>query len=331
MKAKFTFFTASDIHISDNSPRSRLDDFKESILDKIHQMGIACNKLNADAALIAGDIFNNKEPPKNSHSLNQDLIREFKQFNCPIYVIEGNHDITANRLDSISEQPLGVLFEDRTLIRLREKIFVKNAHKISLVGVPFIDDLDLNTAPIPPKNDCVCQICLMHIYAGLKGGKLYKERLYGYDELERLSPDIFVIGHYHVDQGVHEQNGKYFINIGSIARGTQSEENLDHKPQIGYITIDIDDNGNPTYNVKSLNLRVKPASVVFNIEKKKEEVAEDLKMKEFIDKLSAEVVNKSKDETKNINELLDKMDMAKNIKNRALGFIQQAVAAKSLK
>ena len=46
---EFTFITANDIHISDLNPRSRKDNFKESVLDKIEQIRVACNKLKADA------------------------------------------------------------------------------------------------------------------------------------------------------------------------------------------------------------------------------------------------------------------------------------------
>jgi DNA repair exonuclease SbcCD nuclease subunit len=328
---EFTFITANDIHISDKPPRSRIDDFRETVLGKIHQAGIACNKLKADAMLLAGDLFNIKDPPKNSHCLNQNLIREFKQFNCPIYSIEGNHDLVANQLDSISEQPLGVLYEDKTLIKLREHTIEKNGYKVSLIGIPYIDELDLSTVQIPAKGDCTTQICLLHLYAGLKGGMLYKERLYGYDELEKLSPDIFVIGHYHIDQGVYEQNGKHFVNIGSLTRGTLSEEDLAHRPQIGFIRITIDDHGNPSYTVKTIALKIKPAAEVFDLDKKKEEIKEDKEMKDFIDKLSSEVVNNTKDEVKDIDELISKMDMAKEVKNRVLSLIQKAVSMKTLK
>ena len=232
---EFTFVSTSDIHISDVNPPGRLDNFKEAIFEKLAQMRGACKKLNADGALIAGDLYNIKNPAKNSHALNKQLIAEFKQFPCPIYVIEGNHDLTANRLESIKDQPLGVLFEDKTLIRLRHELIEKNGIKISLVGVPFIDELDLETLVIPNKADAKVQICLMHLYAGMRPGMLFNERLIGYDELAKFSPDIFVLGHYHVDTGIEEIAGKYFVNLGSMSRGTTAEENIDHEPKLGFI------------------------------------------------------------------------------------------------
>ena len=134
---EFIIITANDIHISDNGPRSRIDNFKETVLNKIDQMGMVCRKLNADAAIIAGDLYNLKNPVKNSHNLNRELIKTFKKFPCPIYMIEGNHDLSENRLESIETQPLGVLFADNTLIQLRDETIEKNGVKISLIGVPY--------------------------------------------------------------------------------------------------------------------------------------------------------------------------------------------------
>lgn len=253
---EFNFVTANDIHISDHAPRSRIDNFKVAILGKIDQMRQACSKLKADAALIAGDLFNLKEPARNSHGLNRDLVAVFNKFPCPIYMIEGNHDLTANRLDSIKDQPLGVLFEDHTLIQLREKVIEKNKIKVSLVGVPYIENLDLNTLVIPPKGDCVSQICIMHLYAGLKGGKFFQNRIYGYDELAKLGADVYVLGHYHLDQGVYEQDGKRFINLGFMTRGTLAEDDIQHRPQIGLIKIVVDDTMIPKYTIMSYALEL---------------------------------------------------------------------------
>jgi DNA repair exonuclease SbcCD nuclease subunit len=327
-ETEFIFITANDIHISSINPRSRIDDFKTTILGKIGQMRTACNKLNADGALIAGDLYNYKSPEKNSHNLNQDLIKEFEQFNCPIYMIEGNHDLTGNNLDSLKNQPLGVLFADKTLIQLRHEIIDKDGIKVSLVGIPYEENMDLTQLSIPEKGDCASQICLMHIYAGLKSGMLFKERMYGYDELEKLSPDIFVLGHYHVDQKIYESNGKYFVNIGSLSRGTLIEENISHHPQIGYIKITVKDN-KPEYTLQSIKLKIKPASEVFDLIKKKEEEVEREEIQRFVEKLESETVKQAIDTTKTIEEIIDKMGTAKEVHDKVMYFIREASQNKS--
>jgi len=327
MTTDFIFITANDIHISDDPPRARTDDFKATILDKISQMGQACSKLKADAVIIAGDLFNNKKPVRNSHRMNRDLVEVFNKFPCPIFMIEGNHDLTANRLDSVPDQPLGVLFADKTLIQLRHEVIEKDGHKVSIVGVPFDENLEPKTLILPPKGDAASQICVLHLYAGLKAGRLFKERLYGYDELSVLNPDIFVIGHYHIDQGIYEHQGKYFVNIGSMSRGTLSEEDIVHSPQIGIIKISVDDLGNPSYMVRAVKLRVKPASEIFDLVKKEEEKKENTAIEAFVDKLASEaavaIIN-AKDENKSIDDFIESMDIARQVKNKVLGFIREA-------
>ena len=322
---EFVFITASDIHISDNGPRSRVDDFRSTILGKISQIRMACNKLGADGVILAGDLYNLKNPARNSHRLNQDLIKEFQKFACPIYMIERKHDLTANRLESLEEQPLGVLFADKTLRQLRHEIIEKDGNKISLVGIPYSDTVDIKKLKIPDKGDCFYQICAMHIYAGSKAGMLYKERLYSYEELSVLSPDVFIIGHYHIYQGIENVSGKYFVNLGSITRGTQSDEDIAHQPQIGFIKVSTD-NGEVSCTARSIKLKIKPASEVFDLTKREEEQKENQEIQKFVEKLSAEAVNQSKMANKTIEEIIDSMDMAKAVKDKVMYFIQEAAA-----
>jgi len=327
METEFIFITANDIHISDPNPRSRTDNFKGAIFNKLSQMKMACNKLNADGAIIAGDLYNLKTPIRNSHNLNKNLIRIFNEFKCPIYMIEGNHDLTGDRLDSIEEQPIGVLFEDKTLIQLRHEIIEKNGIKVSLVGVPYQENIDLTNLNIPSKKDCITQICAMHLYASLKGGYLFEERLYGYDELATLSPDVFILGHYHLDQGIYKQNDKYFINIGSLSRGTIADEDIKHHPQIGFIKISVTDN-TPSYNIRPIRLKIRPADEVFDLKKKKEIKEEKRVIDLFVDKLASET---STDDIKNadkIDDIVDKMKITREVKTRVLNFIQEAAAKK---
>jgi DNA repair exonuclease SbcCD nuclease subunit len=321
---EFVLVSANDIHISDNGPRGRIDDFKGAVLDKLTQMSMACSKLNADAAIITGDLYNLKNPAKNTHALNIDLIRVFKTFPCPIYMIEGNHDLTGNNLDSLKDQPLGVLFADGTLRQLRHETIKKNDQEVSLVGVPYIENLDLTTLNLPSNENYAAQICIMHLYAGIKAGMLYRERLYGYDELAKLPADIFVLGHYHVDQGIYEDSGKYFMNIGSLSRGTQTEEDIEHHPQIGLIKIAIEDGKKPEFVLRSIKLRIKPAGEIFNMAKKAEEKREKEEIQVFVEKLAAEAAKGPVDKTKSIEDIITSMDMAKIIRDRVMHFIQEA-------
>lgn len=328
----FSFLTANDIHISDNGPRSRIDDFKATVLGKIAQIRMAANKLGVDATLIAGDLFNLKNPSKNSHNLNQELIKEFRQFKTPIYMIEGNHDLTGNNLNSLSDQPLGVLFADGTLKQLRLEHIEKNGQCVTLIGIPYQDITDLSNLKVPeytldsPHIKQACRICLLHLYAAPVPGMLFKERIYGYKEIAAAlpTPDIFVIGHYHMDQGVETLAGKHFINIGSVTRGALSDDDVSHKPKIGLILIAVDDAGITTCEVKTINLKVKPIGEVFDLKRHDEEKKEAAEIEAFVNKL---ITDSSINQIRDMDSVLGSMEMAKTVRDKVVHFLQEAKTA----
>lgn len=328
----FTIITVGDIHISDTNPRSRKDNFKEAILNKLEQVRLTSIKLKADAVVLVGDLFNLKNPSKNPHSLVRELIELFKSFPCHVYMIPGNHDLTADNLESLKEQPLGVLFASGSVINLSQEEIKKDEYKISLIGIPYMDDVDISSITLPPKEDCLCQVCVLHAYAGLKKGRLFKDRLYGYDELAKMGADIYIIGHYHVDQGIEEIDNKFFVNLGSISRGSIAEENIGHQPKIGIIKIS-EVGGKPTIKAESMLLKVKPAEEIFDLVKRDEENRESAEIQKFVEKLSEKLIIKplsgassDEDNQAGINNLIENMSIAQIIKNKAIYYLQEAAA-----
>jgi DNA repair exonuclease SbcCD nuclease subunit len=280
-----------------------------------------------------GDLFNLKNPSKNPHSLVRELIELFRSFKCPVYMIPGNHDLTADRLESLKEQPLGVLFASGSVINLSQEEIKKDGKRVSLVGIPYMDDLDVSSITFPPKDDCLAQLCVMHVYAGPEKGKLFKERLYGYDELATMGADIYVIGHYHVDQGITEIDNKIFINLGSISRGTIAEENINHKPKIGIIKISEID-GKPSIKAESMLLKVKSVNEIFDLVKRDEEKRESEEIQKYVDKLAEKLIfnlspiSPANDNKENMNDIIEGMNITQIIKNKVLYYLQEAAAGK---
>lgn len=319
MAEEIILLTVGDVHISDTNPRSRIDNFKESILDKLDQVKKASIKLRADAILLTGDLYNLKNPSKNSHDLNRELISLFKSFKCPVYSIPGNHDLTADDIDTIDHQPISVLFASGAVINLSIKpvVLQKKDLKVSLVGIPYKKDPHLDKLKLPSKGDCSARVCVMHIYAGPNAGKMYKERLYGYGELGALEADVFVLGHYHYDQGVQWVDKKCFINLGSISRGTLTDERIDHQPKFGFIKI--------TQNevvADSIPLKVKPPAEIFDLKKREEEEKESKAIEQYVEHLVAEASTDGKNTT--VEDQLEKMDLEKAVQDMVLDLIREA-------
>ena len=315
---EINILTFGDTHISDVNPRSRTDNFKETILGKLDQLRILANKLEVDAVLSVGDLYNLKNPSKNSHDLNRELIELFKKFKCPVYAIPGNHDLTADDLDTITAQPISVLFASGAVKNLTHEIIEKKELKVSLIGIPFIKHFDPKRIKIPPKGDAAAQICVMHVYAGPTAGNLFKERLFGYDELSVLGSDVYVIGHYHEDQGIEWIDKKCFINLGSISRGSLTEERADHKPKFGFIKIN--ENG---ITAESIPVGIKPPEEVFDLQKRDEEKKVGLEIQKFVEHLAAEVTATGAQKD-TVEDHLSKMSVEKEVADLVLSLIQEA-------
>jgi exonuclease SbcD len=324
---EITLLTAGDIHISDTNPHSRIDDFRETIFDKLEQLKKAANKLKVDAVLLTGDLYNLKNPVKNSHDLNRELITLFKEFKCPVYTIPGNHDLTADDLDTLSLQPISVLFASGTVINLAKEpvVLSKKGLKVSLVGIPYQKQPRLDRASFPDKGDAHAQICVMHLYAGPKPGKMHKERLYGYGELAVLGADVYVLGHYHFDQGIQWENKQCFLNLGSISRGTLTDERVDHQPKFGFIKISHE-NEEIKIEADSIPLKIKPAAEVFDLKKREEEQKEGLEIEKYVEHLVAEASSDSK--APSIEDQMKKMNIEKIVMDIVLDLIREVRATR---
>lgn len=217
------FITFSDVHISDVNPSARLGSYKKDILEKLRQIGAAGKKLGVNFYLFGGDLFHIKAPIKNTHNLVMLLTETFKNYGAPIYATEGNHDIRGG-YNTFDEQPLQVLYSGGVLKQLRQELIEVNGIRFLLRSIPFYEKADMKIPKIdidPTEYDV--SICVLHIYASPKGGMFHKNKLMSYDELAEAGDDIFVLGHYHIDQNIQvigKEHPRYFINLGAVSRGT---------------------------------------------------------------------------------------------------------------
>ena len=141
--SRIAFVFRTDVHLSDRSPISWKGDYASEIWDNLNQIKDIARELEIDAILDGGDYFHVKSSSKNPHYLNERSARVHKDYPCPIYCIEGNHDMVYNNLDSIPKQPLGVLFATGVFNRLRDQVFRDGDLCVRVVGVPYRSELKI--------------------------------------------------------------------------------------------------------------------------------------------------------------------------------------------
>jgi len=339
--SKIKFITFTDVHISDTNPQSRLGCYRDDILDKLNMIGMLGNKLGVDFFVCAGDMYNLKAPMRNSHLLNNMLINTFSRYKAPLYMIEGNHDLTNDSYENFEKQPISVLYNSGAVNRLTGKTITiaskdDENFKMNLRGFPFTEAPDLtDRKEYPLANSGVdLSVCAMHLYATVNGGNLFKQKLYSYEDIAQLKDDIFVLGHYHVDQGVEVVGSQHFINVGAVSRGSLSHDNIKRIPKVCVVTC-TKENNQITTETQVVKLKVRPASEVFILEEKEKE---EKKMKEaeaFVAHLKDAVT--SKDDIEGTEGFINKLksenvDIENKVLKRVESYIQEAdIALKEIK
>lgn len=287
--------TVGDVHLSDKTPISRLDDYTETVFRKLSQIAQIASERSVDLVLFTGDIFDKKAPTQNSHALVSRALTVFNSFPCDCYSIIGNHDVAYSKLELLYQQPLAVLFASGALKRLDEIEF----ENVVVTGIHY-------DQPIKFKETSKRRVAVLHVNSTPKGGNLFGEKLWGYNELATHPVDVFVLGHYHIDQGIQEHYGKHFVNLGSLTRGALNEDNISRSPKIGYIEI------GDSIKTEEILIECEDSSKIFDLQKREETVEHNEKMEEFISKMQTNVITVDEDE---IIKNLDSFNVEKEVRN----------------
>ena len=84
----------TDMHLSNQKPVNRIDDFKTTLLSKLYEVGQIAKAYGVNYIINGGDIF---DRPKCETEYLNSVIRILKDYPAPMYVVPGNHD-SARRL-----------------------------------------------------------------------------------------------------------------------------------------------------------------------------------------------------------------------------------------
>lgn len=288
MEKSLSFITSSDEHYAPFAPGFCTPSYGDDILEMLEWQGQLARKTSAEAVVRAGDLIHSKNPAHMPMRSLASIARIHRKYGCDTLAIAGNHDMKHNDPTSISSQPLGVLFESGVLQQFTEKTFEFGTVKTRLIGVEYTTDLDVDgLQSLVKKKDENYTVAFVHALAAFspeeKIQAFFNERIFDYRDLVfEGCPDVYVFGHYHKDQGIVEHQGVKFVNLGAIARGALTIENLERKPKVSHIKIT-----SSGVSVEEIVVPHKDASEVFDLEKKKRIDLQMKDMRDFIDKLQA--------------------------------------------
>ena len=312
----------TDVHMSDYAPSSRTDIWHETVLEKLGQVRDVGIEVGASAIIDGGDFFHIKSPSRNSHKLVQLTAEHHERYPFPVYCCPGNHDSVYGDYKFLYQQPLGVLYSTGVFKRLYdsyEAVFEKDGVKVRVVGIPYpghrytpalFEDI--------VKGDEDVLICVAHILASLRGGTMFEgEDIVRYGDLTKCAPDVFCFGHWHMDQGVEVIEGKTFINIGSLTRGSLSQDEVQRRPACAVISCT---KSGATVDVR--RLKVKPAEEVFDVAGRRRQVERQMEMDSFVNKIKEDLESNTSGKT--MAEMLEELEVAAEVKEKAMEYLEKA-------
>lgn len=304
----------------DTSPSSRVEGYREDVLDKLRWVADLEKKVKADAVIWAGDVFHYPAPSKTSHATVLRMLEVVELYNN-LYVVPGNHDLSADRLDSMTEkQPLGVLLHGGL------KVLDGWDKDLPIYGVPWQQDWIVNErrpaeafkafrqgieegrypanslavthAPIYPPEE---QQSTIFELLPTRGKDSVADAMGGQGAL--------YYGHIHEDHGVFEDGGVTYCNVGALSRGSLHEYNIERDIQVaiwdsekGFIPIKV-----PT----------KKAEDLFYLEEHQESITDKKDLNEFLEDVGqSQIAISSVESVKNF--IHDQKDLDKKIKDKAV-------------
>ena len=255
----------TDVHLAAEAPQSRTDDWVDTILDKLDQVSAIAQEVGAQAILDGGDFWHIKMPSRTPHELVSRVSAAHAGYPCKVYGNIGNHDCKYGDYAFLPESPLGVLFNTGVFQRCydqHEALFTKDGITVRVVGIPYHGKkYDLNRLTTITKGTEDYLVVMAHLLASPAGGEMFgAEDIVPYAELANLDPDMWCFGHWHKNQGVTRVGKKVIVNIGSLTRGSLSEDEVARSPECAVISF-----SKQGIVVDRRPLRVKPAADVFDL------------------------------------------------------------------
>jgi DNA repair exonuclease SbcCD nuclease subunit len=309
----------TDVHMSDHKPSSRLDDWDDTVLEKLGQVRDIAYTNNAMAILDGGDFFHVKSPTKNSHKLIIKTSEHHIDYKIPVYCCPGNHDSVYGDYKFLPQQPLGVLYATGIFKRLyneHEVVFEKDGFKVRVVGVPYPGpSYDKSLFEHIKKGNEDILICVAHILASEKGGTMFEgEDIIKYSDLEDLEPDVFCFGHWHKNQGITQVGNKTIINTGSLTRGSLSEDEVNRIPCC--VLIECTKEG---VVCTQKPLKVKAPEQVFDMEGRRRQVERQMEMDSFVHKLQEQLNTKTED---TLHDSINNLEVSNEVREMVLHYLE---------
>lgn len=281
------FLVTGDWHITNKTPKNRIDDYPTTQFNKIVWILEQAKKHNCKFILQPGDFFDSY---KANDYLKQLYIPLFGQYKIFVYLIFGQHCLRFHN-SNIENTPLKVMEVGCSYINiLKEKSILING--IELYGASWHEDIpkisDSDSFNVLVTHRMVVQ---EKIWAGQKEGH-YANAL-----LKANDFDLIVSGDNH--QCFMETIGsKTLLNMGSLMRSTIAQVN--HKPSVAIVTVE-----NNKSTIELIHVPIAPINEVMDTNKAEAEKEKNEELDNFITELQNQTKLEGLDFAVNLKKYID--------------------------
>lgn len=235
IRAVFT----TDWHTSERPPGRRAKSYREEILAKIQFAIDYANGIKA-ISLCGGDIYHTKEPKNvlsNSHALQTRLEETLRRAMFQtVFGVHGNHDLLADRVDSIPTQPIGALIASGAFTDLSSGSVVfenrDGSVRVQIDAYPYTNDdmeaLDRVLNAAPREENVTYRVVLMHQYGDPGDAPMmFKHPTIGFNRMADCDYDLALWGHDHSRTEPVTVGNCTHIRLGSLSRASLAEDEVD--------------------------------------------------------------------------------------------------------
>jgi exonuclease SbcD len=264
-----------DVHLDHRKVKSRVDNYMESsLLDFKETLKIA-KAQKADAIIYLGDIFEIQIVTPELEALAISVLKS-DDYGDPwpfkIYSLYGNHDV-GNVVSKLSKSSISTLFASGLMIN---KNYIE---ELSISCIQWAERVDEEIkSGLLKENDTA--VVLAHAYIADKPNE-YVAGTNCFSDID-LHEDtkLVVAGHFHYFMDVVREDGKRFINPGSLSR--RNYKNDDIERQVRVLSLLIDPENKSVEKVEYIPVETAlPYEQIFDLEKKEIEIADKKDVKQF--------------------------------------------------
>ena len=279
----------TDVHLAAKPIGRRQDTYADEILGKLEWTGQLAAKLRG-AVVCGGDLFHVKNPRSDSNPLGfiRRVLTTLQGFptGCA-YGAVGNHDITADNLNSLADQPMGLLMAsgaycDEAVV-FESNHGLANAIRVLVKPFNYVNKEDLHVA-IQEHSAAVRAemesfeanqldwdekpwhyvVAVVHAFnkVGRTEMMFGADLAIGHDDLKDTVYNAVLWGHDHARKGIivpADGHGPTHVQLGSLARAAWASDEIDRPVAAAVLSFDFEG-----MKIVEKDVPVKPLTLAFH-------------------------------------------------------------------